>query len=88
MHDFLKNQIFSMQIDVNLYTCQFTFCQLIRHISGSICTRVMKIRSINRFFTADSAEPFRFKLRCLEAEIWPSEQVANLLPQTLAALLP
>ena len=49
MHDFLNNQIFSMQIDVKLYTCQFTFCQLISHISCSIYTRVMKIGSINRF---------------------------------------
>ena len=49
MHDFLKNQIFSMQIDVKLYICQFTFCQLISHISCSIYTRVMNIGSIIRF---------------------------------------
>ena len=46
---FSQNQSYSMQIDVKLYICQFTFCQLISHISCSIYTRVMKIGSINRF---------------------------------------
>ena len=72
-----------MQIDVKSYIYQFTFCQLISHISCSIYTRVMKIGSINCFFTSDSAEPFRFNLRCLEAEIWPSEHVANSIIRTL-----
>ena len=46
---FSQNQIYSMQIDVKSYICQFTFCQLISHISCSIYTRVMKIGSIIRF---------------------------------------
>ena len=35
------------------------------------------------FFTADSAEPFRFKLQCLEAELQPSKHVAIFITQTL-----
>ena len=31
------------------------------------------------FFSPDSAEPFRFKLQCLEAEIWPSELLSQIL---------
>ena len=46
---FSQNQIYSMQIVVKSYICQFTFCQLISHISCSIYTRVMKIGSINCF---------------------------------------
>ena len=44
-----QNQIYSMQIDVKSYICQFTFRQLISHISCSIYTRAMKIGSMNRF---------------------------------------
>ena len=44
-----QNQIYSMQIDVKSYICQFTFCQLISHISCSIYTRVMQIGSMIRF---------------------------------------
>ena len=46
---FSQNQIYSMQIDVKSYICQFTFRQLISHISCSIYTRVLKIGSINHF---------------------------------------
>ena len=46
---FSQNKIYSMQIDVKSYICQFTFCQLISHISCSIYTTVLKIGSINHF---------------------------------------
>ena len=35
------------------------------------------------FFSPDSAEPFRFKLRCLEAELHPSKHVAIFIRRTL-----
>ena len=35
----------------------------------------------------DSAESFRFKLRCLEAEIWPWEHVAIFITRTLGLFI-
>ena len=57
---FSQNQIYSMKIVVKSYICQFTFCQLISHISCSIYTRVLKVGSINHFSQLILQSPLDF----------------------------